>query len=80
MQRERIKDLWNQSVKSADDALYPEIIERFAALIEAETIERCAAACEGLPIPLNILGVHPDYIEGKHMAVSQISAAIRSLK
>ena len=40
--------------------------------------EACAMVCESLFVPDQVLGAHPDYLEGKHMAKSQCSAAIRA--
>lgn len=55
----------------------PDVLERFAALVAAHERERCAKVCENLEIPKTIYGAHPDYLTGKHMAVSQCAAAIR---
>lgn len=50
------------------------------AVAEAVAAEReaCAVVCESLFVPDQVLGAHPDYLEGKHMAKSQCSAAIRA--
>ena len=40
-------------------------------------LEEAAKVCENLEIPKTIYGAHPDYLTGKHMAVSQCAAAIR---
>ena len=45
----------------------------------ADMKERCAKVCEEFEIPKEISGAHPDYLEGKHMAVHQCAEAIRAL-
>jgi len=40
--------------------------------------EACARVCESLEIPDTIKGAHPDYVDGKRMAVMQCAAAIRA--
>ena len=57
----------------------PQDLVMFAREVEAKTIERCAKVCEEFEIPKEISGAHPDYLEGKHMAVHQCAAAIRAL-
>lgn len=51
-----------------------------AAVAEAVAAEReaCALVCDEFFVPEQVLGAHPDYLEGKHMAKSQCSAAIRA--
>ena len=39
--------------------------------------EACAKVCESLEIPPTVVGAHPDYLTGKHMAVLLCAAAIR---
>ena len=46
-------------------------------LVQAER-EACAKVCDDYEVPEQILGVHPDYIEGKLMALHQAAAAIRA--
>ena len=50
------------------------------AIRQAITREReaCAKVCESLEIPDTIEGAHPDYVDGKRMAVMQSAAAIRA--
>lgn len=52
-------------------------LARFAEMVAAAEREACAKVCENLEIPKTIYGAHPDYLTGKHMAVSQCAAAIR---
>lgn len=58
-------------------------LETFAALAYAAGAaamkERAAKVCEEFEIPKEISGAHPDYLEGKRMAVHQCAAAIRAL-
>lgn len=54
------------------------MFERFADLAASAEREACAQVCAGIAIPKQILGAHPDYLEGKHMALSQCAAAIRA--
>lgn len=51
-----------------------------AAVAEAVAAEReaCAVVCESLFVPDQVLGAHPDYLEGKHMAKSQCASNIRA--
>jgi hypothetical protein len=51
-----------------------------AAVAEAVATEReaCAMVCESLFVPDQVLGAHPDYLEGKHMAKSQCASNIRA--
>ena len=46
-----------------------------SAMIEREA---CAKKAEALDCRGPIYGAHPDYLEGKRMAASQIAAAIRA--
>jgi len=55
-----------------------DMVERFAALVAAAEREACARVCESLEIPDTIEGSHPDYVDGKRMAVMQSAAAIRA--
>ena len=69
---------------TVDPTINPiELLERFVALAyaagAADMKERCAKVCEEFEIPKEISGAHPDYLEGKHMAVHQCAAAIRAL-
>lgn len=57
---------------------YPDNLHYFANLVAAKEREACAQVCETFEIPKKILGAHPDYLEGKHMAVFQCAAAIRA--
>lgn len=47
---------------------------------DAIAIEReaCAKVCEAVEVPDVIYGAHPDYLEGKLMAISQAATAIRA--
>ena len=47
------------------------------AAVEAER-EACAKVCDEQKVPDQILGAHPDYIEGKRMAFSQAASQIRA--
>lgn len=51
-----------------------------AAVAEAVAaeLEACAVVCESLFVPDQVLGAHPDYLEGKHMAKSQCASNIRA--
>ena len=40
--------------------------------------ELCAKVCEGFPMPNGILGAHPEYLNGKRMAVTQCAESIRA--
>ena len=79
---ERIRELAEQAGAKyyvhADYLLTTDLdVEQFAALIRQDENEACAKVCENLEIPKTIYGAHPDYLTGKHMAVSQCAAAIR---
>jgi hypothetical protein len=85
MNTERIRELAEQagiSLSQKDYSYYwvesAEDIEKFAALVAAEEREACAKVCESLEIPDTIEGSHPDYVDGKRMAVMQCAAAIRA--
>jgi len=45
--------------------------------IQAER-EECAKVCDAFEVPTQIEGAHPDYLDGKEMAASQLAAAIRA--
>jgi hypothetical protein len=53
-------------------------LDRFADLVAAAEREACAKICEQLQIPNVIYGAHPDYVDGKLMAVEQCADAIRA--
>ena len=40
----------------------------------------CVKVCETFSIPDKIEGAHPDYVEGKRMAVAQLAHVIKELK
>lgn len=52
-------------------------LQKFQNLIWIER-EECAKVCEQLQIPNVIYGAHPDYVDGKLMAVEQCADAIRA--
>ena len=45
-----------------------------------DALEEAKQACEKYKVPTQILGAHPDYLEGKLMQKEQCAAAIESLK
>lgn len=53
-------------------------LERFANLVAKAEREACAKVCEAVEVPDVIYGAHPDYLEGKFMAISQAATAIRA--
>jgi hypothetical protein len=53
-------------------------LERFAELVRQDEREACAKVCESFEVPVSILGAHPDYLDGKSMAASQLAIAIRA--
>lgn len=55
-----------------------EIIKRFFHMAQAAEREACAVLCETYEVPNQVLGAHPDYLEGKRMAFHQAAAAIRA--
>ena len=67
--------VWNDEEQV--DVLHPDL-ECFAALVAAAEREACAKICEQLQIPNVIYGAHPDYVDGKLMAVEQCADAIRA--
>ena len=83
---ERIRGLLNEATFGLETDLSKQRtvtlneIEKFAALVAAAEREACAKVCESLEIPHpdTIEGLHPDYVDGKRMAVMQCAAAIRA--
>ena len=81
---ERIRGLLNEATFGLETDLSKQRtvtlneIEKFAALVAAAEREACAKVCESLEIPDTIEGSHPDYVDGKRMAVMQCAAAIRA--
>lgn len=81
----RMADLAGYDVDDDDDVYAPAQgrygldprLQKFAKLVAAAEREVCAKLCEGFPMPNGILGAHPEYLEGKRMAISQCAAAIR---
>ena len=59
-----------------------ELLQRFAALAyeagRKDENAACAKVCEDMEVLPVIYGAHPDYLEGKLMAISQAAAAIRA--
>lgn len=53
-------------------------IERFAAIIEKRTIERCATTCESITFTLND-GIDGDWEWGQEAGAKRCAAAIRAL-
>ena len=54
------------------------VIRRMLETAEAAEREACAKVCEAVEVPNVIYGAHPDYLEGKLMAISQAAIAIRA--
>lgn len=50
----------------------------FEALVRADERDACAKVCDDFEIPKNMQGAHPDYLDGKEMAASQLANAIRA--
>lgn len=55
-----------------------EAVMKMIEVAVAAEREACAEACEAVEVPDVIYGAHPDYLEGKLMAISQAAAAIRA--
>lgn len=68
-----LQDLMSKSGLAHRKAVQVAVSEAVAAEREA-----CAVVCESLFVPDQVLGAHPDYLEGKHMAKSQCASNIRA--